>query len=384
MIKDNVKRRLKLLHIFILMIPLLFCSLINDNLASADTRYGVQRASGVSIDIKANGSDSTVTIDSGAQISLSVSLDPGVLSGQSADWWFTATTIYGPYSYVYQQVWRAGTAPLVQMPLFLLPSTVVDTLTLPIGEYIFKFSVDNNMDGILDGTWGDSVTIKVQSTGTTVADSFEPDDTYQQAGVIIVNNDSTMTNTLDQRHNFHLVGDQDWIKFYGVKDLVYTVEVLNPKVNCDAKIQLYDTDGITLLDSSDDFGTGIGETLDLKPQKDGIYYIKVTNFNSVYGNDTNYDLKVYTPTGAFPGVLTGTITDASTGQPVAGALIQVGNNVTLSFSSGLYVLVLPSGTASSLTVSAAGYNILVDNTITVQQLTTVIKNVVLTPSQSGI
>jgi len=68
----------------------------------------------------------------------------------------------------------------------------------------------------------------------------EGDDTFDRANIIILNDSNA------QRHNFHKDGDEDWIKFYGLSERNYRVDVKNPGSNCDIVIKLYDTDGTTL------------------------------------------------------------------------------------------------------------------------------------------
>src|SRR6056297_2816183 len=43
-------------------------------------------------DIKINGSDSTITVSSAENISITISLNPGTREGQIADWWIAALT----------------------------------------------------------------------------------------------------------------------------------------------------------------------------------------------------------------------------------------------------------------------------------------------------
>ena len=118
-------------------------------------------------DIKANGQDGPVSVKSGDSVSVSVSLNPGVWEGYSADWWVAAHTPFDwPldwYTYVYPVGWRYGIHVCVQTPLYELipPFTVLETV-LPAGNYIFYFAVDGNMDGEADATWLDYVEVNVE------------------------------------------------------------------------------------------------------------------------------------------------------------------------------------------------------------------------------
>jgi hypothetical protein len=118
-------------------------------------------------DIKANGEDGPVTVSAGEPVSVSVSLDPGAWSGRNADWWVAAHTPFDYpldwYTYVYPEGWRYGIYVCAQAPLYeLTPSfNVLDTV-LPLGNYIFYFAVDGNMDGVTDATWLDYVEVNVE------------------------------------------------------------------------------------------------------------------------------------------------------------------------------------------------------------------------------
>jgi len=114
--------------------------------------------------IKANGQDGAITVSSGTPVSVTISLNPGGLAGQNADWWIAASTPFGWFSYGYPSGWEAGIHLCIQTPLFSLPQAVeVLGATLPYaGAYHFYFAVDNNADGVPDATWFDVVTVTVQ------------------------------------------------------------------------------------------------------------------------------------------------------------------------------------------------------------------------------
>lgn len=107
--------------------------------------------------IKANGQDGPVMVNTGESVSISVSLDPGVWSGQNADWWVAA---YTPYDSTPELVYLCLPRGLagqhsgrVQMLLFgLLGPLNVLNMVLPVGDYTLLFRVDGNMDGKPDAT----------------------------------------------------------------------------------------------------------------------------------------------------------------------------------------------------------------------------------------
>ena len=118
-------------------------------------------------DIRANGKSGPVTVSKETPVSITVSLDPGDQVHKDADWWIVAHTPFPAplnwYSYVYPEGWRPGIYPCAQTPLFQVPpSFEVLNMTLPVGNYIFYFAVDGNMDGEPDSTWQDTVEVNVE------------------------------------------------------------------------------------------------------------------------------------------------------------------------------------------------------------------------------
>jgi hypothetical protein len=180
---------------------------------------------------------------------------------------------------------------------------------------------------------------------------------YKSAQIIVVGDEP-------QQHNFHKAGDVDWVKFYGLANTLYRIEVVNPREDipigskCDAVIELYDSDGTKRLDRKDDFREGERECLEFRPSKDGIYYVKLSNYSpDIYGADTEYGLKVFIPTApGFPGILTGIVSDSVTKAPIRNAEVKTDNmGSSLSNAKGSYTLIEEQGNWM-LTVNALGYH----------------------------
>ena len=118
-------------------------------------------------DVKANGSDSPVTVKSTEVVSITVSLDPGSHSGETADWWIAARTSFDPpgnwYSYIYPTGWMPGISLCVQTGLVALSRFEVLNMSLPPGNYTFYFALDDH-DGAATGPWWtlDSVEVTVE------------------------------------------------------------------------------------------------------------------------------------------------------------------------------------------------------------------------------
>ena len=119
------------------------------------------------LDIKANGLDGPVEVQTDNSVALTVALSPGSWQGFTADWWVAARTPfdapYDWYTYVYPHGWQPGISPCKQSPLFeiKIPFEVLNQ-ELPPGNYTFYFAVDGNDDGKPDATWLDSVPVIVK------------------------------------------------------------------------------------------------------------------------------------------------------------------------------------------------------------------------------
>jgi len=118
-------------------------------------------------DIKANGSDSAITVSSGSPVSITVSLEPGAKAGQNADWWIAASTPFAPpgdwYSYVHKTGWLPRINLCIQTGVFELTSFEILNMALQKGHYIFYFALDDPDGGITGSWWGmDSVAVSVE------------------------------------------------------------------------------------------------------------------------------------------------------------------------------------------------------------------------------
>ena len=184
------------------------------------------------------------------------------------------------------------------------------------------------------------------------SDDFEDDDSFDTANVIVINAENPQT------HNFHDAADQDWVKFYGLSGQTYTLAVENAGSSCDVVIEVYGIDGATKLADKDDTGAGEDEELAWPCPQDGIYFVKLKQYNfTLFGENTEYELKVYNPIGLLAGFVTGVITDTSTSQVIGDVQIKTNSNQTaLSFPTGDYMLVHPPGTYS-VTAEKAGYSL---------------------------
>ena len=110
-------------------------------------------------DIKINGQDGPMGIAKNSTASVSISLDPGDYRGQILDVWLLVDSPRGRLFYVYGRGWQRTPAPFVQTSVDAIVSYNAFTTRLHKGNYVFYFAIDDNADGILDGTWFDEVLV---------------------------------------------------------------------------------------------------------------------------------------------------------------------------------------------------------------------------------
>lgn len=118
-------------------------------------------------DIKANGSDGPVTVTTSGFVTVTIALDPGDQNGDPADWWiFCTRNQTATWWYRYNggiPKWTKSSTPLrcAGVGLRTLNNfTVLGPRTLPVGDYVFSFAVDEP-NGSYEGTHLDSVEVFV-------------------------------------------------------------------------------------------------------------------------------------------------------------------------------------------------------------------------------
>jgi hypothetical protein len=119
-------------------------------------------------------------------------------------------------------------------------------------------------------------------SGGGCQDAYEADNDSSNAKTITGNGAA-------QTHNFHAVGDVDWIKFTTSGGSVYTMTTSNLDTGNDTTLALYDTDATTMLASNDDCpGQGNASCINnWTAPLTGTYFITVSNASSA-GDCTGY------------------------------------------------------------------------------------------------
>jgi hypothetical protein len=190
-------------------------------------------------------------------------------------------------------------------------------------------------------------------------DKYESDDDYLQANVLVLDGQ-------EQAHSFHDVGDEDWVKFDGQEGNWYYIRTGKPGPRCNTVMELYAADGRPIDDIgfTATFWTGYGESENIQWQclSDGIYYLRIRQFDSqVFGAGTSYGLAIGNGEAPFPGKLKGKISDATCGKSIQGATVVVssageGSTSCVSNKNGGYTLIKTGG-VYDLTASAPGYEV---------------------------
>ncbi|MGQ9630779.1 MAG: Ig-like domain-containing protein [bacterium] len=122
-------------------------------------------------------------------------------------------------------------------------------------------------------------------SGGGASDPYEPNDTYASAKSIAVGS--------NQSHLIYSNTDIDWVKFFAVAGLKYTITTSNLTGGCDTYIELYDTDGTTKLEENDNKGAGPNSEIKRwQSPSSGIYFIKIYDKNGTGGLSVGYTIAV--------------------------------------------------------------------------------------------
>ncbi|HII16025.1 MAG TPA: S8 family serine peptidase, partial [Nanoarchaeota archaeon] len=113
---------------------------------------------------------------------------------------------------------------------------------------------------------------------------YEPDNVWQNATTI-------STNGSRQAHTFDTAGDVDYVNFTAVAGVQYVIETHNlsdPDIT-DTVLNLYSTDGTTLLDTNDDIEVRDGSCVQCSSRivfdstANGTYYVNISEFDNDAG-----------------------------------------------------------------------------------------------------
>lgn len=120
-------------------------------------------------------------------------------------------------------------------------------------------------------------------------------DTYEP------NNDSATATSINigdiQDHNFFCAGDEDWLVFSADSGVSYTLTTFDLGNESDTYMNLYDTDGTTLLHSDDDGGNGLASQIEWVAPSTGLYFVQLHHYDpSASGEFTTYSVRITSQT----------------------------------------------------------------------------------------
>jgi murein DD-endopeptidase MepM/ murein hydrolase activator NlpD len=127
------------------------------------------------------------------------------------------------------------------------------------------------------------------------ADVWEPNDNYYAASLLT-------PNSAPESQLFDIEQDEDWLRLDAVAGGKYVIWTGNLAAAVDTTLQMYDTDGLTLLDSDDNSGGGNASRLEWYAPASGTYFVRVIRApGSTYGCSASYsisatqELRLYLP-----------------------------------------------------------------------------------------
>jgi hypothetical protein len=222
----------------------------------------------------------------------------------------------------------------------------------------------------------------VEDFGRLGVDAYEPDDTSEQARVVVLNDEKS------QHHNFHQYGDKDWMRFFALAGETYKIEtdlsdicVNTLEDDCDIVLELYNSDGILLIKKDTVGDPNWDESIEwtCPENEDGVYFVKVYLFKpSTFGIAANYYFQIYQPTAPFPGTIFGTVKNAVTKAPIPYARIRTtAGGSAMSFPNGVFIFANHPAGSTQLTATAG--NDSYSTWINVPQLGIYRINIELTP-----
>lgn len=181
-------------------------------------------------------------------------------------------------------------------------------------------------------------------------DEYEVDDTAEEAKWIGL-------DAADQKHNFHVETDADWVWFYAEAGQIITVETNDLGANCDTYIELFRQSDMALLDDDDDSNGMLASYLNYNVTADNAFLVRVTKSPWAiipgYGVGADYDLRVWRETGPEPPAKLAVSVVDNKGVAVAGTTITVTN-----MSTGLPTAqVAPRGDFLFLGLTAGTYSV---------------------------
>ncbi len=140
---------------------------------------------------------------------------------------------------------------------------------------------DHAFDPETSPVCGNGYLVSVETQLCELPDPYEPDDHYTAAVKVMPGDIFT--------RSFNTIGDKDWFAFRTLANETYTLTTFNLSDDADTIIQIYASDGKTLLADNDDYlPDSRASFLGWTAPTSGLYYARVTHFDPTY--DPRYSL----------------------------------------------------------------------------------------------
>ncbi len=117
---------------------------------------------------------------------------------------------------------------------------------------------------------------------TCTDDAYEEDDTAADGRLVALGT--------PQDHAF--CADADWLRFNGVAGRAVRIETSNLVGGADTIVDVYDVDGVTMLDSNDDGAGNLASLLVFTPAANGVYGVRVHSYGDLYGGARAYTVSI--------------------------------------------------------------------------------------------
>ena len=154
------------------------------------------------------------------------------------------------------------------------------------------------------------------SSASLLKDAYEPDNSWQDANVLIINDQNPYHLEIpgyewQQQHNFHDNADEDWFSFMAVKDEYYKISVeyddFQPEISLFASNQLIEITNTTINVQNNVL------TAEFAASYSDVYYVRIqsnSNLEPTQFQFSEYRINLTIPAGTFGGFIYGSISPA--------------------------------------------------------------------------
>jgi len=206
--------------------------------------------------------------------------------------------------------------------------------------YLFLFGLAFNSSNVLGQTTG------------LFTDTFEPDDTPDQAKPLLVGDDTRYQHTL------HSPADEDWLRFDAKAGSRYTITALNMGNHIDIKLSIYNSKGelldLPINENPEDFAKSVS----FMPPVSGDYFVQVQDTLNLQDFRANfqYEIKASAEGDDARSIVKGRVFDATFRQPLADINVCQEKSCIKTDKNGYYQLLIPIQTNPNSINLVAGIN----------------------------